>query len=175
MDSTGDCSDKIVGIISVFDGEVPYIRRSPVAKLYPGKWCIPSGHIKNGETPEQAAVRELSEEIGYKMPAGEAMRKADNFTYTVDMGKDSLKLDITLFIHTSKEKPALYLCDEHTEYRYVSIDILSDKEKLFLYSHAHGIGMQDFTPIDLRIIRDYMPMVKAEYEKSEKSIAKSIA
>lgn len=28
------------------------------------EWCLPKGHIEKGETPEQAAVREISEETG---------------------------------------------------------------------------------------------------------------
>ena len=28
------------------------------------EWCLPKGHIEKGETPQQAAVREISEETG---------------------------------------------------------------------------------------------------------------
>jgi 8-oxo-dGTP pyrophosphatase MutT (NUDIX family) len=28
------------------------------------EWCLPKGHLENGETPEQAAVREIEEETG---------------------------------------------------------------------------------------------------------------
>jgi len=28
------------------------------------EWCLPKGHLENGETPEQAAVREIAEETG---------------------------------------------------------------------------------------------------------------
>ena len=30
----------------------------------PGEWVFPKGHIEAGETPEQAAVREVAEEAG---------------------------------------------------------------------------------------------------------------
>jgi 8-oxo-dGTP pyrophosphatase MutT (NUDIX family) len=28
------------------------------------EWCLPKGHLESGETPEQAAVREIAEETG---------------------------------------------------------------------------------------------------------------
>ena len=39
------------------------------AKKYAGqnnKWSIPKGHIEEGETPEEAAIREVAEETGIK-------------------------------------------------------------------------------------------------------------
>lgn len=27
-------------------------------------WCLPKGHLENGETPEEAAIREIEEETG---------------------------------------------------------------------------------------------------------------
>lgn len=28
------------------------------------EWCLPKGHLENGETPQEAAVREIAEETG---------------------------------------------------------------------------------------------------------------
>ncbi len=36
-------------------------RRNRAGRL---EWCLPKGHIERGETPEQAAVREVAEETG---------------------------------------------------------------------------------------------------------------
>jgi 8-oxo-dGTP diphosphatase len=36
--------------------------------LYPGLWGLFGGHMEEGETPEVAVVREISEEIGYDLP-----------------------------------------------------------------------------------------------------------
>jgi 8-oxo-dGTP pyrophosphatase MutT (NUDIX family) len=173
MDSKGDHSDEIVGIIGVFDGEVPYIKRSLQAKLYPGKWCIPSGHRKDGETNEGAAVRELEEETGYMVPEGKKVEELGRFAYQVESKGISINLNISIFLYITDEKPEIRLCDEHTESRYISIDVLSDKEKLFLYSHARGVS--DFTPIDLIIMEKCMPEAYERYKAAIKSRAKSIA
>jgi 8-oxo-dGTP diphosphatase len=36
--------------------------------LYPGYWCLFGGHLDPDETPEQAVVREIKEEINYDLP-----------------------------------------------------------------------------------------------------------
>lgn len=36
-------------------------RRNRAGRL---EWCLPKGHIEDGETPEQAAIREVAEETG---------------------------------------------------------------------------------------------------------------
>lgn len=50
--------------VKVEDG-VAYVacigRRNRAGRL---EWCLPKGHIEAGETPEQAAVREVAEETG---------------------------------------------------------------------------------------------------------------
>lgn len=51
-------------MISVKNG-IPYAaiiaRRNRAGKI---EWCLPKGHLEHGETPEQAALREVSEETG---------------------------------------------------------------------------------------------------------------
>lgn len=38
-------------------------RRNRAGRL---EWCLPKGHLEDGETPEQAAVREIAEETGIR-------------------------------------------------------------------------------------------------------------
>jgi 8-oxo-dGTP pyrophosphatase MutT (NUDIX family) len=47
-------------------GEGQYIvqQRSLKAKHFPGKWDMTGGGVMSGETPEQAACREVKEELG---------------------------------------------------------------------------------------------------------------
>jgi ADP-ribose pyrophosphatase YjhB (NUDIX family) len=43
-------------------GQVLLVRRNVEPGI--GEWCLPGGFIEIGETPQQAAVREINEEIG---------------------------------------------------------------------------------------------------------------
>src|SRR6218665_1680297 len=53
------------GIAVKVEGGVAFVaciaRRNRAGRL---EWCLPKGHIEPGESPEQAAVREVAEETG---------------------------------------------------------------------------------------------------------------
>lgn len=53
-------------------GDLLLQRRSSTSTRFPGAWGVPGGHCEPGETPEQAAVRELWEEAGLR-PDGEVV------------------------------------------------------------------------------------------------------
>jgi len=52
----------VAGIIER-DGEI-FISRRPLTTARGGLWEFPGGKIEEGETPQQALVRELQEELG---------------------------------------------------------------------------------------------------------------
>ena len=52
----------VVGAVIVRDGEVLCAQRGPNGALG-GMWEFPGGKIEPGETPEQALIRELEEEL----------------------------------------------------------------------------------------------------------------
>ena len=65
---TSDPSSEIVeGIVGVFqrDGRYLVIRRAAGVRA-PGTWCFPGGAIEAGESPQQALVREMREELGVR-------------------------------------------------------------------------------------------------------------
>ena len=85
----------------------------------------------------------------------------------------TIKLNISLFIYMSDSKPEIRMCDEHTDSKYVSAELLSDQEKFFIASHARGA--EEFTPIDRLVIERYMPEAYRMYKSASVSRMKSTA
>lgn len=44
-----------------------------------GQWGLPGGELDAGETAERAALRELHEEVGLRLPAGDVLGRLDDF------------------------------------------------------------------------------------------------
>lgn len=61
--ATGE--DRAAGIAYRCGESILLILRAATAGDFPHTWGFPCGHIEAGETPEQAAIRESQEEIGY--------------------------------------------------------------------------------------------------------------
>ena len=55
-------------------------RRSAKLKKHAGQWALPGGRIDEGESAEQAALRELEEEVGLKLPPSRIMGRLDDYT-----------------------------------------------------------------------------------------------
>jgi 8-oxo-dGTP pyrophosphatase MutT (NUDIX family) len=83
-------------------------------KQYVGKWVIPGGHIDEGETPEEAAVRETFEETGI-----EAQEVGDQY-FDMGSGKERTRIYIKYLAY---EEPVI-LSKEHDKYSWVTVGML---------------------------------------------------
>jgi 8-oxo-dGTP pyrophosphatase MutT (NUDIX family) len=54
-------------------------RRSLQLRDHAGQWALPGGRIEVGETPEQAALRELCEEVDLKLDASAVLGRLDDY------------------------------------------------------------------------------------------------
>ena len=51
-----------------------YLRDDKAWIPYPNTWCLPGGHLEDGETPLQCILREVHEEMGIRLAADDVQR-----------------------------------------------------------------------------------------------------
>jgi mutator protein MutT len=54
-------------------------RRATTLGNHAGQWALPGGRIDAGETPEQAALREMAEEVGLQLQPDAVIGRLDDF------------------------------------------------------------------------------------------------
>jgi mutator protein MutT len=96
--------------VLIFDPEFRCLicKRDEDTDWMPGKWGFPGGGVEEGETPKQAAVREIKEETGL-----------DVF-YINEFHSNAF----CTFFATRKYEGTVTLSNEHTEYAWVERDRL---------------------------------------------------
>ena len=61
------------------DAAIILTRRAETLNSHAGQWALPGGRIDAGETIEQAALRELQEEVGLVLPESALLGRLDDF------------------------------------------------------------------------------------------------
>ncbi len=115
----------VVPCVVVFDGqgEVLLLKRSR-KKRYGGKWEIPGGSLKFGETPREAASRELEEETGFKIRPVDLI-PVDTFSFVYGYG--SVQFIIPLYAAFHSGEPVLRP-EEHDDWGWFTVEDIRQME-----------------------------------------------
>lgn len=105
----------VVGAVIKKDNMILCAQRG-MEKSLPLKWEFPGGKIEKGETPQQALMREIDEEMRCTISIGEAI---ENTTYEYDFGIVNLK---TYYCELVKGEPTL---TEHVAIKWLAPEELA--------------------------------------------------
>lgn len=132
-----------VGLIKNNEGKILFLYRQSDKDIAPNSWCLPGGHIDDGETPKAAAIREIKEESNLlvdecwlnceiETPQGETI---SYFNCSIDW--------------SNAENAIALLDSEHTQYRFMSEEEWLKEELIFdLADHLEYIyNKSDFDEI----------------------------
>ena len=70
-----------VAIVAAEGGQAGFVltERASTLRNHAGQYALPGGRIDEGETPEQAALRELREEVGLNLEPASVLGRLDDF------------------------------------------------------------------------------------------------
>ncbi len=103
-----DSAIKAAGIMYISGNSVLLLKRAANSD-HEGSWAFPGGKIEDGETPEQAAIRESSEETGLAPDKLEQIDRTDNGA-----------VEFTTFLaNIDQTDPTLN--DEHTDFQWADL------------------------------------------------------
>ncbi|MBT2269561.1 NUDIX hydrolase [Rhodococcus erythropolis] len=71
----------VIVVMRTADGApvFPVTKRPSKMRAHPGQFALPGGSVDPGESSEQAAVRELSEELGVDVPESNIIGRLDDY------------------------------------------------------------------------------------------------
>ena len=104
-----------VSSVVLIGGKIMMLKRPENSHSYPGRWSLCAGKIEKGESPDQAAVREIAEETKIKDPVFKGKLPP------VMVREDKILWKVYPFIFDAgNAKPVLN--HENEDYRLVTID-----------------------------------------------------
>jgi 8-oxo-dGTP diphosphatase len=102
-------------------GRIFFQMRSAERKLFPNTWDVVGGHLEEGETPEEAMRREVTEETGWRVST--ILATIGEIAYTGDDGIDRVETDVLVRVDGDLARPRLEE-GKHTEFRWLGPDDL---------------------------------------------------
>lgn len=92
----------------------------------PGYWDMPGGKVEFGESPDDAVVREVREEVNLK---AKMVKPYSLFSYVSQEGRRHT-VDIQYIIKVTGDVGDLKITDAHDDYKWIGRNEIDNKFKL---------------------------------------------
>ncbi len=120
----------VSGVIIRVGDEILLLKRAPYKKYGANQWALVAGKSDVGESLVETAQRELFEELGIEVEAGDL--KMVQTYYHSPNSDPQYKIIWNVFSLSFEEKPDIILNKEHTEYAW------AHKNKVMSYDLIDG-------------------------------------
>jgi 8-oxo-dGTP diphosphatase len=112
----------VIGVVILdSDGRIIMLKRNAQRRTSPNKWQTPSGFMKEGESAEEAVLREVWEETSLSG----TIKKSGSVFEVVD---DWARWIIVPFLISVKTDKVVIDSKEHSEFRWIKVDEISALE-----------------------------------------------
>ncbi len=112
----------VVGCFLKYEGKFLVMLRA-TNKKHAGAWGLVAGKVNEGDTKEQAVVREVKEETGLDIPA-EKLQFLFEYSHDAEYGEDDNAVINFCAYKIELDKPVeiKFNPDEHEGYKWVTLD-----------------------------------------------------
>jgi 8-oxo-dGTP diphosphatase len=110
-----------IGIVQIYDGRILLLKRNAKRRTSPEKWQTPSGFIKEGESAEEAVLREVKEETSLEG----TITKCGNSFEVIDEWARWIIIPFLISVESDK---VVIDSGEHSEFKWIIVDQVTNFE-----------------------------------------------
>ncbi|MDQ3836482.1 MAG: NUDIX hydrolase [Thermoproteota archaeon] len=112
----------VLGVVRLDDdNRILLLKRSPQRRTSPNKWQTPSGFLKEGESAEEAILREVQEET---LLDGTIIKSGKSFEILDEWGR----WIIIPFLIAVKSDKVVIDASEHSQFKWIMVNEISNFE-----------------------------------------------
>jgi len=105
----------VIGIVQLYDGRILLLKRNSKRRTSPNKWQTASGFMKEGESAEEAVLREVKEETSLE---GTITRRGNSF----EVIDEWARWIIIPFLISVESDNVVIDTEEHSEFKWIIVD-----------------------------------------------------